>query len=93
MEEKKEPLWKTVLEILLINHVTVGRQHGKGDTGEVKKAGMQKGQEWGCPESEDGQRADRTKSRHELDPGLPVHRGHPLQHGNRGAKSPLCSQW
>lgn len=32
----------------LLNHVTVGRQHGKGDAGEVKKAGVQKGQERGA---------------------------------------------
>ena len=76
-----EPLCETVPETLLISHVTVGRQHGKGDAGEVKKAGMQKGQEWGCPESEAGQRAERRKSRRELNPGLPIHRGHPLQPG------------
>lgn len=77
-----EPLCETVLETLL-NHVTVGRQHGKGDAGEVKKAGVQKGQERGCPESEAGQRAERRKSRRELNPGLPIHRGHPLQQGKR----------
>jgi len=67
----------------LISHVTAGRQHGKGDAGEVKKAGMQKGQERGCPESEAGQRAERRKSRRQLNPGLPVHRDHPLQPGKR----------
>lgn len=87
-----EPLCKTMLEMLLISHVPVGRQHGKGDTGEVKKAGMQKGQAWGCL-GRGGQQAERRKSRHGLNPGLPVHRGHPLQHGNRGAKWRRCSQW